>query len=719
VPTPPPLDKAMAFVLLYSRIVVLVQMFGARDCMSLSASLFCDSCGAANRAEAQFCRVCGQPLHAHIHTLSNTLTGLLTLQTMLKGRYTVLKQAGRGGFGAVYKAADTQFGNRLVAIKEMSQNSLDARDLAAATEAFKNEAMLLAGLTHPNLPRIYEQFAENGRSYLVMDFIDGETLEDHIKNADQKKVAVDKVLEIALQLCSVLEYLHTRQPPIIFRDLKPGNVMLTSNGHIYLIDFGIARHFKPGQKQDTTALGSSGYAPPEQYGKSQTTERADIYSLSATLHQLLSGNDPSESPFRFAPLHFTEPALAGLDTLIMSMVSIEINKRPASITSVRQELQRIATQYMVHNTHPLPQTLSSPLSPVGKHIPNPYQPPQGLPLDQSAQGAPVQGQQTTKKKPVRPSGPPQVYPQANTLYICMGHASRVTAVAWSPDGKHLASASYDKTVQVWGATKGNHVLTYKGHAGRVNGLSWSPDGKCIASVSDDRTVQIWEPTSGKTIFTYHGHNAPLHVVSWSPDGAYIASAGEDKTIQIWQANTHQALSSHFEHKDTIQTLAWSPDSKYLASAGKDAVVKIWEPLKTQQKRSLLSTFLFPQMGQKTLGGYGGPIHALAWSPDNRRIATVCADYRIGVRDVVTGLTIFSQYSNSSTMKNTVAWSPNGKHLAIGGNDKVVRLWNVFNKKESFAYHGHTGYVTSVAWSPDGARIASAGVDRTVQVWQAV
>ena len=129
------------------------------------------------------------------------------------------------------------------------------------------------------------------------------------------KLPIEKVLNIGIQLCAVLDYLHTRQPPIIFRDLKPANVMLTADGHIFLIDFGIARHFKPGQAKDTSALGSSGYAAPEQYGKMQTTPRADLYALGATLHQMLTGNDPSDAPFHFAPLQLpNHPALNGTDT---------------------------------------------------------------------------------------------------------------------------------------------------------------------------------------------------------------------------------------------------------------------------------------------------------------------------------------------------------------------------------------------------------------------
>src|SRR3982074_1559650 len=127
--------------------------------MTLSAPLFCDHCGAANRMQALFCRVCGKSLRLTDDMIfSNaTLTGLLTPKVMLKQRYLILGQAGRGGFGAVYKASDLEFGNRLVAIKEMSQSTLNEQELVEAMAAFKNEALLLAGLTHPNLPRIYEQ----------------------------------------------------------------------------------------------------------------------------------------------------------------------------------------------------------------------------------------------------------------------------------------------------------------------------------------------------------------------------------------------------------------------------------------------------------------------------------------------------------------------------------------------------------------------------------
>ncbi|HLV97076.1 MAG TPA: serine/threonine-protein kinase [Ktedonobacterales bacterium] len=305
-----------------------------------TSPIFCATCGAANPPDAALCFACGNPSLVAAHAPSTSSTGLLAPQSLLKQRYRRLWQIGTGGFGAVYQAEDTELGNRKVAVKEMSQRGLTPEELQEAAQAFRNEALLLAGLTHPNLPRIYEQFSENGRWYLVMDFIEGETLEARIDRVPGGLLPVQEVVRIGLQLCTVLEYLHTRQPPIIFRDLKPANIMVTPSGDIYLIDFGIARHFKPGQTRDTVAFGSAGYAAPEQYGKAQTTTQSDIYSLGATLHQLLSGADPADNPFLFEPLHLAEPV--GLDKLIRQMLEQDTRKRPHDIHAIGQELQRIS-----------------------------------------------------------------------------------------------------------------------------------------------------------------------------------------------------------------------------------------------------------------------------------------------------------------------------------------------------------------------------------------
>jgi tetratricopeptide (TPR) repeat protein/predicted Ser/Thr protein kinase len=296
--------------------------------------LFCETCGAANAPSARFCQHCAAPLPV------TNITGSLPEQTLLIGRYQLVSRIGQGGMGAVYKASDTRLDDRLVAIKEMSKAGLPAARMEEAEASFEREARLLGKLLHPNLPRIHDHFTENDRSYLVMDFIDGETLEDYLNRTGRRPFPVEQVLDWAEQLCDVLSYLHNHQPPIVFRDLKPANVMISESGHIFLIDFGIARIFKPGQSHDTVALGSPGYAAPEQYGKAQSTPRSDLYSLGALIHCLLTGDDPSERPFFFRSASQANPAVPHtLDALLHRMLEMDAERRPVSAQEVLQALR--------------------------------------------------------------------------------------------------------------------------------------------------------------------------------------------------------------------------------------------------------------------------------------------------------------------------------------------------------------------------------------------
>lgn len=284
--------------------------------------------------------------------------GDLHLQTLFRGRYFIVSKIGAGGFGSVYKARDREKDERPVAIKEVCLLGLPPQSMNEAAAAFQREISVLSQLEHPNMPRLYEYVQTPERWYLVMEFIAGETLEECQNKAPHRRLLLSEVLDIGIQLCIVLEYLHSHQPPIVFRDLKPANIMRTPTGQIYVIDFGIARYFKPGQPKDTIALGSPGYAAPEQYGKAQTTPRADIYSLGAVLHQLLTTSDPSETPFRFLPLRPTgnqsgsnpgslnmsmvDVLVNKLEKLIASMLEMDVNKRPPDAAYVKHELQVIS-----------------------------------------------------------------------------------------------------------------------------------------------------------------------------------------------------------------------------------------------------------------------------------------------------------------------------------------------------------------------------------------
>jgi hypothetical protein len=213
----------------------------------MASTNYCNECGASNPSQATYCFACNNALHtpalsplSHVQAASINATvlegkaiGPLIPSYLLHSRYSIVSQVGTGGFGAVYKAKDTLFNHRLVAIKEMNQDSLSSRELAEATTAFEREALLLSDLTHPNLPCIHEHFSEHGRSYVVMDYIAGDTPEDYLDKVVQR-LPVEMVLEIGIQLSTVLDYLHNHQPPIIFRDVKPANIMRTTDNHRYI-----------------------------------------------------------------------------------------------------------------------------------------------------------------------------------------------------------------------------------------------------------------------------------------------------------------------------------------------------------------------------------------------------------------------------------------------------------------------------------------------------
>ena len=214
-----------------------------------SSTIACPNCGVQIPASDIVCFFCGYVLVkpkvaptapsdpvSQSPTVQIPPTRRSPLHGLLKQRYQLLQAVGKGGMGAVYMAQDTLLGNRLVAIKEANQNQLSAQEMQVAVEAFKREAYMLAELQHPNLPGIHDYFEEAGRWYLVMSFIQGETLEDYLSHARNHRLPLEEALHIGRTLCDVLNYLHTHQPPIIFRDLKPTNIMRTPEGHIYLVD---------------------------------------------------------------------------------------------------------------------------------------------------------------------------------------------------------------------------------------------------------------------------------------------------------------------------------------------------------------------------------------------------------------------------------------------------------------------------------------------------
>ena len=322
--------------------------------LAMTSALFCDECGAALPAQATSCAFCRkyfgtappaspssssavQAAKAFLLPSMAASVDVLRPGSLFASRYRILDKVGEGGFGVTYKAQDLDQHNRLVAIKQISLSLLSPKEMIEATDSYNREVGYLSQLKHDNIPRYYDSFTDADHWYVIMDYIEGETLEDKLAKVRHGRFSIQQVLDIGIVLCDVLGYLHAQRPPIIFRDVKPANIMLTKTGRIYLIDFGIARQYTPGQSKDTAPLGSPGYAAPEQYGKAQTTAQTDIYGLGATLQTLLTGKEPLEFLAGGASLNRSIPEK--MQTLLKRMLERDASQRPQSMNEVKQTLQ--------------------------------------------------------------------------------------------------------------------------------------------------------------------------------------------------------------------------------------------------------------------------------------------------------------------------------------------------------------------------------------------
>jgi RNA polymerase sigma factor (sigma-70 family) len=282
------------------------------------------------------------------------------------------------------------------------------------------------------------------------------------------------------------------------------------------------------------------------------------------------------------------------------------------------------------------------------------------------------------------------------------HGGRVQSVTFGPDGKTLASASWDGSVRVWEAGTGRELATFpeRGHGISALGVAYAPNGKILASCDNDKAIHLWDVATHKEIRTLLGHEDRAWSVAWAPDGQTIASASYDKTVRIWDPATGKELHTLRGHQFGVQFVAYAPDGKTLASAGCDNTVRLWDAVTGKELR--------------TLDGHGKVVESVAFAPDGKILASASMDGTIRLWEVPSGkeMRVFGGHQGWLW---SVAWAPDGKTLASGGEDKTVRLWDAATGKELGTLRGHHGPVHCVVYAPDGNTLASAGA-LTVRLW---
>jgi len=286
----------------------------------------CYNCDKENIEDSKFCSNCGCTLVMIID------------YPLLNNRYKVLEIIGAGGMSTVLKAEDQNLGDSICVIKEMTNNFTTQKERIYAVKKFKDEAFILAKMRHPNVPVVTDYFVENDKYYLVMDYIPGKNLKELLQDQHAKAFPEDTVKNIGIQICAILEYLHGQDRPIIHRDLKPSNFLLEEKtGKVILIDFGIARRFDP--EKTGTLIGTPGYMAPEQY-TGKVDIRCDIFSLGATLHHLITGEDPADrASFEFSRIQDIKPDVSlHMQNIIRKAISDKPDRRFQSATQFKQAL---------------------------------------------------------------------------------------------------------------------------------------------------------------------------------------------------------------------------------------------------------------------------------------------------------------------------------------------------------------------------------------------
>lgn len=322
---------------------------------------FCQHCGSQNTDSAKFCLNCGQSLSMSQLSGPKPQSGTLALQTLLNKRYLIVQLLGQGGMGAVYLAHDQGAFNRRCVVKEMLPYYQTAAEQAKAEQDFEREARTLANLRHDGVPQIYEYFIEKGRYYLVMEFVEGENLEERMARTG-RPISEAEALDYGLQLARILIYLGKQTPPVIHRDIKPANIIVNDERNkVKLVDFGLAKETTGSGLSGAMSmpLGTPGYAPPEQYS-GKVEPRTDIFGMGVTLHHILTGRDPrNHTPFDFPPIGQLAPGITGaLEKAVAQMVETDVARR-ATASEVRDIFESLVQPKAAAGSQTAPFTLRS------------------------------------------------------------------------------------------------------------------------------------------------------------------------------------------------------------------------------------------------------------------------------------------------------------------------------------------------------------------------
>jgi serine/threonine protein kinase len=682
---------------------------------------------------------------------------MLSPNTILQGRYRIIRQLGRGGMGAVYEALDERVSS-IVALKETFAET------EAQREAFEQEAKRLANLDHDAFPKVMDHFEEGDGQYLVMELISGDDLAKLLRDRESP-FALAKVLEWADQLLDALDVLHSY--PIIHRDIKPSNLKLTKRGKIKLLDFGIAKGAAGQMTTLKTDRSGGGYTPHyapleqilraselwsenlsiidagavERIREKTTDPRSDLYALAATLYHLMTGVIPPDAPTRalsvwtnkpdrLRPAHELNPqVLPTVSVVLMQAMALERCERPHTAKELHQMLH-----VAVNNPSPSPE-LSPELEEQARQSREAEahrraeEEAQTRKLIEEAHQREAEKARQEGKTARHAAEQPTAFQRYRRSWLALGLTmlllvsiavlvrykffSRATSVGDNSTNNQITGtptpSSTISPVKNIKATPSTLKLKQelKGHTAIIWAVAFSLDGSLLASASADGAIILWNTETWEHKEPLRGHKGDVYSLSFSPDGQTLASAGKDKTIKLWNTRTGQLAPVQLpdEHKDEVWRVAFSPDGKLLASADKDKTFRLWDVSNGWMSRPLLE--------------HTDVVLALAFAPDGSTLASTGFDGRLLLWDVRGGVKP-EELKKYARALYSVAFSPDGKYLVCAGEDGSIKRWSRQSQsgkwEEVEPLERHTDWVLSLAVSPDSKLLVSVGKDDKILLW---